>query len=152
MGGIGSGKKPREYPADIVDRVVTAYNGGATVAEVQRMLPPGYKAQRIIERFIPERRVAAKREQRGARNHMWKGDAAGYQAAHLRVESARGKPSRCSACDATEGHFDWANLTGKYHEIHDFIRLCRSCHHRFDAARRRATGRSTRPQEVMPYV
>lgn len=52
----------------------------------------------------------------------------------------------------TEPSCDQYALTGKYHEIHDFIRLCRSCHHRFDAARRRATGRSTRPQEVMPYV
>ena len=92
MGGPGSGAKPREYPAEIVALAVDMYAAGHTIAEVQGALPAGFKAQRIIERHVPVRRTAAKRDQRGPRNHMWK-SAPGYQAAHLRLGDERGRPS-----------------------------------------------------------
>ena len=100
-----------------------------------------------------KRRVAAKRDQAGAANHMWRGDEAGYQALHLRVEAARGKPHECSKCGSTEGRMEWANLTGNYADVDDYARMCVSCHRNFDAARRRLTGRRTSPKrEVMPHV
>lgn len=144
--GPTKGSPRREYPEDIVDLAVSLYRSGSTVVEVQAKLPPGYKAQRIIERHVPQRRSPAKRDQRGPRNHMWKGDAAGYQAVHLRVEAQRGKPSECSRYDETEGRFEWANLTGNYADINDYARMCVSCHRKYDAARRRETGRRTSPK------
>lgn len=150
MGGPGSGKKPRDYPPEVVELVCRLYREGHTVAEIRALAPKGYRVQTILERHLPERRSTAKRNQRGEANHMWRGDAANYQALHLRVQAARGKPSRCSACETTEGKFEWANLTGKYADVSDYIRLCIPCHRRFDADRRRKTGRTTRPQEVMP--
>jgi len=153
MGGVGSGRKPRAYPQDVVKLATSLYLDGLTVREVQVRLPRGYKAQRILERHIPERRKPAKRDQRGPANHMWKGDEAGYQALHLRVQAERGTPSECSRCDATEGRFEWANLTGNYEDINDYARMCVPCHRRFDAARRATTGRRTSPtREVMPNV
>lgn len=113
--------------------MVSLYEAGHTVREVQEALPPGFKAQRLIERFVPERRTAAKRDQSGPSNHMWRGERAGYQAMHLRVAAARGKPSRCSACDCVEGKFEWASLTGDYGNTNDYVRLCVPCHRRFDA-------------------
>ena len=146
MGGPGSGAKPRAYPPEIVKLAVDAYQSGATVREVQALLPRGYKAQRILERHLPERRAAARRDQRTHANHMWKGDDAGYQALHLRVQAARGKPSLCERCGATDGRFEWANLTGHYENVNDYARMCVACHRRFDADRRATTGQRTSPE------
>lgn len=138
--------KPREYPVEVVELVRRMYLvDGMTVAEVQRELPAGFKAQRIIERHIPERRPAVKRNQAGAANDSWKGDAAGYAALHLRVATNRGKPSLCERCGTTEGRFEWANLSGNYQDTNDYARMCVTCHRRFDAARRATTGRRTMP-------
>lgn len=116
-----------------------------TVREVQDALPRGFKAQNIIRRYGIPTRSTAKRDQRGEKNHMWRGESANYQALHLRVESVRGKPNRCARCWTTVGRFEWANRTGNYNDIKDYVRLCVPCHRRFDAARRRETGRRTSP-------
>ena len=85
-------------------------------------------------------RVACKRNQSGESNHMWKGKAAGYQAFHLRVSNAFGKAkdSGCAICGTTSPDisYDWANLTGRYHDITDYLPMCRSCHRKYDKARR----------------
>ena len=76
--------KPRAYPAEIVALVRHMYETeGMTIAEIQRALPRGFKAQRIVERHVPERRRAAKRDQRGNKTHRWRELDAGYKAAHL---------------------------------------------------------------------
>lgn len=145
MGGPGSGGRPRVYPPEIIELATALYQDGATIAEVQRALPPGFKAQRILERHLPNRRRAIKRHQRGSANSFWKGAEAGYAALHLRVAAIRGTPSRCERCGTTRGRFEWANLTGKYGDVSDYERMCVSCHRTYDAARRRATGRPTMP-------
>ena len=64
-----------------------------------------------------------------------KGDSAKYAALHLRVSVARGKPSLCMRCGTTEAaRFEWANLTGDYANVEDYVRLCGSCHRRMDGA------------------
>lgn len=144
MGGVGSGKKPREYPEEIVKLITDWYQEGLTVKEIRAIAPKGYKVQNILQRYLPERRSTAKRNQRGEANHMWKGDNAGYQALHLRVDATRGKPMRCDWCDSTgDKRYEWANLTGNYTDVWDFVRLCLPCHRTFDAKRRKETGRKT---------
>lgn len=144
MGGVGSGKKPREYPREIVDLIVGWYQDGLTVKEINAIAPKGFKVQNILQRHLPERRSAIKRNQFGAANSSWKGDEAGYQALHLRVDSARGKPMRCDWCEDTSGsRYEWANLTGDYTNVWDFVRLCVSCHRKYDAKRRKETGNNT---------
>lgn len=70
---------------------------------------------------------------RGDNCSWWKGDAVSYKGAHQRVSRARGKPSLCEACGTTNAkRFDWANVNGKYADIDDYVRLCRSCHASFD--------------------
>lgn len=140
-GYMPRGKKPRQYPPEIVALACRLYEAeGMTVREVQDALPPGYRAQTILERYLPERRKAAKRDQSGPKNHSWKGDEAGYQALHLRVESTRGKPKKCAFCQRTSGRFEWANMTGDYADVWDYIRLCVSCHRAYDAGRRAELG------------
>jgi len=146
MGGIGSGKKPREYPPEIVELITGYYRLGMTVKEIREIAPKGYKVQRVLERYLPNRRASVKRNQTGSNNSSWKGDLAGYQALHLRVEAARGKPSECSLCDATTGRFEWANLTGDYTNINDYARMCVVCHRQYDLARRKETGKRTSPE------
>ncbi|QHB37302.1 HNH endonuclease [Gordonia phage Gudmit] len=144
--GPTRGAEPREYPAELVDKVQAMYAAGHTITEIQAEVH-GAKVQNIIRRYDINTRPAIKRDQRGEKNHMWRGDAANYQALHLRVESARGKPSRCARCwTTTPGRYEWANRTGKYEDINDYVRLCVSCHRRYDAARRQATGRRTSPE------
>jgi hypothetical protein len=146
MGGPGSGKKPKVYPADLVARVRTLYEAGHTQEEIAAELRLGRKVvyRLMINHEIP-RRPSAKRNQAGAANNSWKGDAATYAAFHWRVVARHGKPSLCVKCGATEGRFEWANLTGDYANVADYERLCTFCHRRLDADRRRETGRSTSP-------
>lgn len=142
------GRPQREYPPEVVQQVQAMYAAGHTTKEIGEAIGPGYKAQALVERFVDERRQAAKRDQAGEANHMWKGDKAKYQALHLRVEAARGKPKRCSCCDATDpdARYEWANLSGAYDDINDYARLCVFCHRRLDARRRNQLGRRTSPQ------
>lgn len=147
-------RKPRTYPAELIAAVQDMYlNKGMTVAEVQAALPPGYKAQRIIERHVPVRRPAAKRHQSGTANHMWKGDDAGYSALHLRVYAARGRPTACSRCGTTDSDLEWANLTGHYEDINDYDPHVRRLPL---PVRRRPTSRNRAAyvarEEVMPHV
>lgn len=142
------GRPPKEYPTELVDRVRSLYcDEGMTQAEVATQVGLTQKVVfNIMRRHGIPRRVAAKRDQRGPTNHMWKGDDAKYAALHLRVAAARGKPSVCAACDTTASpKFEWANLTGDYANVNDYVRLCGPCHKRMDAARRQALGRMTMP-------
>lgn len=122
-------------PVDPVE-IARLYHGkGMSQHEVAERLGVSQKViHKAMRRHAIASRPAAKRNQRGARNHMWKGDKAGYQALHARVQNARGTPSLCSVCGRDDDGtiYDWANLTGDYTDVDDYARMCRSCHHRFD--------------------
>lgn len=57
-----------------------------------------------------------------------------YRVLHYRVARMKGTPSVCEFCGTTDGKiYDWANVDRKYsQDLNDYIRLCRSCHIRFD--------------------
>lgn len=141
------GRPARDYPAELLQQVSDLYESGATISEIGRVIGPGYKAQLLVERSVASRRKGGHRDQAGERNHMWRGDEAKYQALHLRVQVARGTPSRCACCDTTEPttKYEWANLSGRYADINDYARLCIPCHRRLDAARRATTGKRLSP-------
>lgn len=113
---------------------IRLYDSGLTLAEVGVELGTTEKVirKRLIQQGHP-RRKAAKRNQWGENNHMWKGDEAGYASLHRRLEKRYGKPMVCSWCHTTEAReYNWANLTGKYTNLSDYVRLCRSCHAKYD--------------------
>ena len=128
------GAKPKVYDAVIVQRVAELYASGMTQAEVAAAIGITQKVVwRLMLRSGIAARVAAKRDQRGHRNAMWRGGSAGYQAMHLRVAEARGTPSKCEHCGTTDAkRFEWANLSGRYDDVNDYVRLCVSCHHKMD--------------------
>lgn len=140
-----SGRKPREYPPDVVELICSMYRNGMTVAEIRAAAPRGYRVQTILERYLPERRPAAKRNQDGAANHMWKGSDAGYQAAHLRLAQLNGKARDHQCADCEKQAADWSYEGGCPDEqrspvgsppycIHpDHYRpRCRPCHRAHD--------------------
>lgn len=72
----------------------------------------------------------------------WKGAAASYSAKHKRLRAARGPaPKHCSVCgskdDPSVFRYEWANLTGNYDDVNDFVPMCMPCHRAYDASRRR---------------
>ncbi len=79
-------------------------------------------------------------------HHNWKGNSAGYVAFHARLNRIFGKLKSCSVCGSKDDPntiYEWANLTGKYHDLHDYKRMCRKCHRRYDSSQRKVR-RSTR--------
>lgn len=144
-------RKPREYPADLVERVRHLYvDRGMTRAEVQAAIGPGFKVERIMKRHGIPARPAIKREQRATANSSWAGERASYTAAHTRVYSTRGRASDRPCVDCGERAKDWSYLGGCPLEQRDergrtyspnpnmYAARCRSCHRAYDAARRAA--------------
>lgn len=120
------------------------YESGMTQVEIANKLNV---TQKIIWKHMRNHgivsRKAAKRNQFGKENHMWRGNGASYSAFHQRVINLKGKASEhgCSVCGRKDAaaSYDWANLTGKYEDINDYKPMCRSCHRKYDKARREST-------------
>ena len=70
------------------------------------------------------------RSLRGENSPNFKKDA-GYKALHLRVNLIRGKAKVCENCGSIK-FVEWANLTGKYEDVNDYVSLCRKCHRILD--------------------
>lgn len=70
----------------------------------------------------------------------WRGEKVGYRAIHNWMETLLGKPSKCDHCHITTAkRFDWANVSGQYkRDVSDWLRLCRSCHRKYDDGKRKA--------------
>ena len=129
------GARPKIYPADMVQAVREQYEAGATQDEIALALGTTQKViwKLMIRHEIP-RRKQAKRDQWGAKNHMWRGGDASYKAFHYRLTHSRGRPQTCERCGASGPgrSYDWANLTGRYDDPSDYQRMCRSCHWKYD--------------------
>lgn len=70
----------------------------------------------------------------GEKNPIWKGDAVGYGALHDWVVLHKGSPKLCEQCETIEAKkYEWANISKVYkREISDWVRLCTSCHRKYD--------------------
>lgn len=116
------------------DRAVKLYESGLTQTEVAQELGTTQKViWGLFRRNGYKSRIARKRDQSGEKNAYWggKNGKVGYKAYHYRVGKTRGKPSFCVMCESSvECH--WANVSGEFSNPYDYIRLCPSCHARFD--------------------
>jgi hypothetical protein len=129
------GGKPKVYPPNMVERVKQLYGTGYTQTEIAMILGTTQKViWNLMRRHGIRARIAVKRDQRGSKNSSWKGKQAGYQAKHLRVSVARGKPKKCERCGTTDENktYDWACINGNYDDVASYTRLCRSCHWKND--------------------
>jgi hypothetical protein len=124
------------------DIVQSLYDAGMTQADIGKAMGT---SQKVICSFMKRNnmtsRIPTKRNQFRENNDSWRGDDAGYSAFHKRVEAVHGKPCLCAMCGTTDADwYDWANLTGKYHDINDYKRMCRKCHRQYDNSRRKESG------------
>lgn len=127
--------KSQSQTADVdLQKIRVLYSGGKTQAEIAGALGVTQKVIfAAMRRAGIKPRKAAKRNQWGKNNHAWKGDEASIYAFHRRLYSRFGKPTKCGVCGTTKAeHYDYANLTGRYEDIEDYLPMCRSCHWRYD--------------------
>lgn len=129
------GSKPKQYHPEIVSHIAKLYDDGLTQNEVAMAIGLSQKVVwNVMRRHGIAARVAAKRNQMGEANHSWKGNHAGKAAFHRRLYARFGKPCTCKMCgteDPTKT-YDYANLTGRYEDLDDYMPMCRSCHSRYD--------------------
>ena len=131
---MSSGRKPKTYNAELVERVRQLYAAGNTQVEIAGVVGLSQKVVwNIMRRHSITARAATPRDQWGTNNPAWKGDDAGKNALHRRLYARFGKPDCCSQCGTTEAaHYDYANLTGRYEDLSDYAPMCRSCHATYD--------------------
>ena len=129
-----SGAKPKVYPSELVERVRALYAENRTQHEIAAELGTTQRVVfNVMRRHGIVARIAAKRDQRGENNASWKGDAAGKQAFHRRLYALHGKPTCCLVCGTVSAKaYDYANISGRYEDLDDYVPLCRSCHWRYD--------------------
>ena len=139
MSGDGSGEPKME---DGMESLCEC-GCGALAPIAKRMNNPRGQVKGRPLRFIPGHFGKNGTALRAERHGEWKGSAAGYDACHKRVYAVRGAPSRCEHCQSTTAkRFEWANLTKRYDDPTDYIRLCTSCHRKHDGhARGQQNGR-----------
>lgn len=72
--------------------------------------------------------------QANEKSPTWKGTDAKYATIHQWVARKLGKPKICSHCFSLDKKkYEWANISGLYlRDLDDWIRLCTSCHFKFD--------------------
>ncbi len=56
-----------------------------------------------------------------------------YYQLHEWVKKELGRPNKCEHCGTEDGLIEWANKSNQYlHTLSDWLRLCRSCHMKYD--------------------
>ena len=133
-------EKSEAYRTKIDDELLAElYAKGHTQQECAEKLNVSRKVvANAMGRLGIKARVAAKRDQIGPKNTGWKGRHASVVNKHKRLYRAFGQPSKCNVCGTEDESktYDWANLTGDYDDPKDFERMCRSCHRKYDNARK----------------
>jgi len=132
---MGVPKRPRgktrtKLPEEMI---LTLYlNGSCSGLTLAEMF--GTTSSTIYRLFKENEIITQHWQPKGSESPQWKGEEAGYCAMHHRVEKLRGSPKSCSLCGTTDPAltYDWANISGRFQDPRDYIRLCRQCHTQFD--------------------
>ena len=88
----------------------------------------------IGKKFTEERKMKMSEKKIGDNHWNWKGGIAGYVSTHNRVQKLLGKPKYCEHCKQKDKKkYEWANKDHTYSlKAEDYIRLCTSCHRKYD--------------------
>lgn len=72
--------------------------------------------------------------QLGDKHWAWKGDAVGHASLHDWLKRRVETINKCEHCGATTAKkYEWANKSHEYkRDITDWLRLCVSCHRKYD--------------------
>jgi len=107
----------------------------------------GYKqSPKHIENRMVHRKGKRGFFQEGEKNHQWKGDNVGLEGLHRWVKRHLGTSNTCEHCGRSNlsgRQINWANKSHEYkRNLKDWIRLCVSCHKKYDYAYDRKKGRN----------
>lgn len=73
----------------------------------------------------------AKKVNAKGRERRFIGTTTEYDKLHRHVREQRGSANKCgNGCESSR--YQWANLTGDYDNVQDYIMMCEPCHIRFD--------------------
>jgi ferredoxin len=123
--------KALSYQIDI-EELQRLYNQGMSQEEIGvHFNISQVRVSKIMKRNNIKARIAAKRDQYGEKNHMWKGEEVSYKTAHDRVRNYRGAPDKCIKCGTTE-NLEWASINKNYTDIYDYMSMCVRCHRQHD--------------------
>ena len=125
--GFGKWMKGRKLPEEIKRKVSATMKG---------KLPKNfYEIQKLGQQ--------SRKNITGIKHHNWKGEKVGYIALHDWVSLHKGKPEKCEHCNNPKGRFEWANKSHEYkRDLDDWLRLCTSCHIKYDKHYRILEGES----------
>src|SRR3990167_2083575 len=80
------------------------------------------------------------------KHHNCKGVKVGYRGLHQWLNKYYGRLKKCQnkeksnlqfQCSGKSKNYEWANVSGEYkRSVKDFIRLCRSCHRKYDNSKK----------------
>ncbi len=142
---------PNQNTGSLIDagKIRELYALGMSQAEIARSLGCSQPSVCLIMKRVS---VAPRPSRRrpgmwtGENSDSWAGESITYKGAHIRVNRMRGRAKQCEDCKTTDPRksYDWANLTGEFHDIWDYKRLCRNCHRKFDRRRRVEATRGSR--------
>lgn len=112
-------------------------NTGRKLSEEQKERIGQASKKSWADPVIRQRILDSRPSRKGEKNGSWKGDAVSYEGGHARVRKARGTPNVCVMCGKTDPtkRYEWANVTGDFKNVDDYIRLCVPCHRAWDATR-----------------
>lgn len=125
---------------EAVELIRKLYAMGLSQTEIAEQMATGQsrisflmKKHSIKARKNSHKLVLLNSNQQGSKNRTWTGEAVGYAGAHSRVNRERGRPRKCETCGTEDSKiYDWANMSGRYHDVNDYKRMCRSCHFKHD--------------------
>lgn len=72
----------------------------------------------------------------GINSRHWNDNKVGYFGLHDWIRKNLGNSTNCKHCgSADKKRYEWANISGEYkRELNDWIRLCKSCHNKYDVS------------------
>lgn len=128
---LGQFKKGYKVSKEVIEKRVKSRSGYSHSEETKEKMRKSARGFSLTAR-INQRIYAMSRN--GEKIWNWKGDKAGEDAMHDWIRRKLGTPNYCEHCKKSNKKvYDWANIDHSYkRKIEDYIRLCRSCHRKYD--------------------
>lgn len=138
----------RKIPREVVEKIRLKLKGRIFTAEWKKKISVALKGHKPSEESKQKNRewhLGKRSWNKGKHpkylqecNHpQWKGNGVGYGALHDWVKRHKGITHICEHCGKyveNTKYIHWANTNHKYRRVlEDYIRLCISCHRKYDA-------------------
>ena len=132
----------KKHTDEYKKRMSISTSGKILTEEHRRRISDALKGRRIDwgDRISKSKKGKIVLKRRDEKHPFWKGINVGYGSLHQWVSRRLGKPDNCEHCKKiglSGKTINWANKSKRYlRDINDWIRLCVSCHRKFDRVQR----------------